>query len=206
MPKQGTAKGEYTKAEICQAALRLFRENGYHGTSMRAIARNVGMAVGGIYNHFSSKEEIFQSVLLEFHPYKDVVPALSEARGDTLEEFVRDAAGRMVEGIGKPLDFLNLIFIELVEFNGKHIPELFQLIYPQLVDFGQRFQRDSQQLRSIPLSVLLRSFIGLFFSYVMTGLILSDQMPADMQDHAFDDFVDIYLHGILRDGSVSESN
>jgi AcrR family transcriptional regulator len=110
----------------------------------------------------------------------------------------------MVVGFGQPLDFLNLVFIELVEFNGKHIPDLFQAIYPQLEQFGQRFMRESQQLRPIPLPVLLRSFIGLFFSYVMTGLILSDQMPAEMQDHAFDDFVDIYLHGILNHGSAPD--
>ena len=206
MTSDGASRGERTKTEIVRAALGLFRDNGYHGTSMRAIARQAGMAVGGIYNHFSSKEEIFRSVLLEFHPYKEVIPALREARGDTLERFVRDAATRMVVGFGQPVDFLNLVFIELVEFNGKHIPDLFQAIYPQLEEFGQRFMQESQQLRPIPLPVLLRSFIGLFFSYVMTGLILSDQMPAEMQDHAFDDFVDIYLHGILNHGSAPDGS
>jgi len=206
MNREGLSKGERTKAKVERAALDLFRKNGYHGTSMRAIAQNAGMAVGGIYNHFSSKEEIFRSVLLEFHLYKDVIPALREAQGDTLEEFVRDAAGKMVKGFGQPLDFINLIFIELVEFNGRHIPELFQLIYPQLVEFGQRFIQKSEQLRPIPLAVLLRSFIGLFFSYVMTGLILSEQMPKEVQDHAFDDFVDIYLHGILKDGTLPDAH
>jgi AcrR family transcriptional regulator len=192
------SKGERTKDSIAAAALSLFRNNGYHGTSMRAIAQEAGMAVGGIYNHFSSKEDIFREVLFKFHPYKDVIPALQGAQGNTIEELFQDAARRMVEGFGLPLDFLNLVFIELVEFNGQHIPELINTIFPQLMKFAQRLMREPEELRPIPLPILLRSFIGLFFSYVMTELILARQMSPEMKDNAFEVFVDIYLHGILK--------
>ena len=198
MAIEQTRKGERTKESIATAALSLFRKNGYHGTSMRAIAQGAGMAVGGIYNHFSSKEDIFREVLYNYHPYKDLIPALQQAQGNTLEELVQDAAGRMVESFGLPLDFLNLVFIELVEFNGQHIPELFNSIFPQLMEFGHRLTGNPEELRPIPLPVLLRSFIGLFFSYVMTDIVLGGQMPLEMKEHAFEDFVDIYLHGILK--------
>lgn len=201
MPTEQTSKGERTKELITSAALGLFQRNGYHGTSMRAIAKEAGMVVGGIYNHFSSKEDIFKAVLFNYHPYKDVIPALQDAQGSTTEELFQDAARRMVEGFGVPLDFLNLVFIELVEFNGQHIPDLFNSIFPQLMEFGQRLMREPEDLRPIPLPVLLRSFIGLFFSYVMTEIIIARQMPPEMKEHAFEDFVDIYLHGILKKGS-----
>jgi AcrR family transcriptional regulator len=198
MTMSQATKGERTKELISTAALRLFRQKGYHGTSMRAIAQEAGMAVGGIYNHFSGKEDIFREVLYNYHPYKAVIPALQEAQGNTLEELIQDAARRMVVGFGLPVDFLNLVFIELVEFNGQHIPELFNAIYPQLMEFGQRLHQEPEELRPIPLPVLLRSFIGLFFSYVMTDSILARYMPSEMKEHAFEDFVDIYLHGILK--------
>jgi AcrR family transcriptional regulator len=192
-------RGERTRTEITDAAHRLFLERGYHGTSMRQIAQEAGIALGGIYNHFASKEEIFLAVLLEHHPIVDVIPAMKAAEGETIEAFVRDAAARMVAEMGDRKDFLNLVFIELVEFKGQHIPDLFQIFYPQIMAFAQRFLQGQGNLRPIPLPTLVRAFIGLFFSYVMTEMIMGAQMPAGMQERAFDHFVDIYLHGILTD-------
>src|ERR1700736_5939648 len=53
------------RQQLLDAAARLFRERGYHVTSMRDIAREVGMLSGSIYYHFSSKEEMRQAVYEE---------------------------------------------------------------------------------------------------------------------------------------------
>jgi AcrR family transcriptional regulator len=68
--KETVKKGEATRLTIENAAIQLFLEQGYHATSMRQIARGAGVALGGIYNHFSSKEQIFDQVLIEKHPYQ----------------------------------------------------------------------------------------------------------------------------------------
>jgi AcrR family transcriptional regulator len=44
--------------EIIRAAVDEFLENGYDGTSMESIARRAGVSKGGLYHHFSSKDEI----------------------------------------------------------------------------------------------------------------------------------------------------
>ena len=44
--------------EIVHAAIDEFLENGYDGTSMESIARRAGVSKGGLYHHFSSKDEI----------------------------------------------------------------------------------------------------------------------------------------------------
>ena len=44
--------------EIIQAAVDEFLESGYDGTSMEAIARRASISKGGLYHHFSSKDEI----------------------------------------------------------------------------------------------------------------------------------------------------
>jgi AcrR family transcriptional regulator len=195
------SKGERTRTEITEAAYRLFLEKGYHGTSMRQIAKEAGIALGGIYNHFSSKEDIFVSVLLLHHPYYDVLPAMKAAQGETIESFVRDAAIRIVGNLDKRQDFLNLMFIELVEFNSQHIPQLFDRFFPQAMEFAQRFLESSHEIRPIPLPILVRAFIGLFFSYIITEIIIGRQLPPDMQEGALTHFIDIYLRGILVDQS-----
>jgi len=197
MEQESLTQGEQTKSEITQVAYRLFLEQGYHGTSMRQIAQNSGIALGGIYNHFESKEQIFTEVIVAHHPYIDVIPALQAAQGETVEEFVRDAASRLVSTMDDRLDFLKLMFIELVEFNGEHIPQIFNLIFPEMLEFARRFMSNSSELREIPAPILVRAFIGLFFSYFMTEILIGQFMPPDMSENALDYFIDIYLHGIM---------
>lgn len=49
-----------TRDAIVDAALELFRENGFEGTTMRAIAERAGVSVGNAYYYFSSKDELVQ--------------------------------------------------------------------------------------------------------------------------------------------------
>lgn len=197
MSEESLPRGERTRAEILQAASQLFIEKGYHGTSMRAIASQAGIALGNIYNHYPNKEELFIQVLLARHPFYEVFPAIMAAQGETTEAFVRDTARRMVAQFDERLEFLNLLFIELVEFKGEHIPQIFQMLFPQVLAFAERFTQGRQELRPLPLPIIVRAFIGLFFSYALTELIINRNLPLEMQEDAMDDFVTIYLHGIL---------
>ncbi|WP_457606724.1 TetR/AcrR family transcriptional regulator [Nitratifractor sp.] len=52
-----------TRERILKAALKLFSEKGYKGTTMRDIAAEVGIRQGGIYNHFKNKEAILETLI-----------------------------------------------------------------------------------------------------------------------------------------------
>jgi AcrR family transcriptional regulator len=189
-------KGENTRARIVDAAYALFLEQGYHGTSMRQIADAAGITVGGIYNHFAGKEAIWEEVVAAKHPAREILPLLHEAQGTTVAEFVRAAAAGMVEALGHRPDFLKLMFIEIVEFNAKHVPGLFQAVMPEVARLGSAFAEKQGALRPLPRPLLARSFVGLFFSYYVTALFLPPEMQQGGED-ALSAFVDIYLHGIL---------
>ncbi len=204
MQAKDTHKGGRTREEILHAAHRLFITHGYNGTSMRQIAREAGVALGGIYNHFPNKEELFLTVLSQKHPFVTLLPLMNRAQGQTIEEFVRDAARRMVAGMGERMDFLNLVFIELVEFKGKHLGLVFELLYPQLLEFSARFSPRSQELRPFPPMVLVRAFVGLFFSYVMTEIMIANRLPKETMEGALEHFIDIFLRGILVETGSSK--
>ncbi len=51
-------KGQYTKEMIIEKAAELFNTKGYAGCSMSDIMAATGLKKGGIYNHFSNKDEI----------------------------------------------------------------------------------------------------------------------------------------------------
>ena len=68
MQKEKLKKGDVTRLAIEDAALELYMEQGYHATSMRQIADRSGLALGGIYNHFGGKEQIFEALIVDRHP------------------------------------------------------------------------------------------------------------------------------------------
>jgi AcrR family transcriptional regulator len=192
------SKGERTSQVILEAAYALFLEHGYHATSMRQIAQRADLALGGIYNHFESKEQIFETALLEKHPYRQVLQILLAAPGESLEQFAQNAARTMMAELGKRPDFLKLAFIELSEFKGKHITILFQIIFPEIYPLFQRFKDRESELRDIPLQVIFLSFVGAFFSYFMIKDLVIPTSAFGLEDVALEQFVDIFLHGVIN--------
>ena len=60
-PRRESARGEQTRTLIVDTALRLFREQGYEATTMRAIASEAGVSVGNAYYYFPSKQHLVQA-------------------------------------------------------------------------------------------------------------------------------------------------
>jgi AcrR family transcriptional regulator len=191
------SKGEATRARIVQAAYQLFMAQGFHATTMRQIVEKAGITMGGIYTHFASKEAIWEAVFMAKHPYHEILGLLTQAGGDTVGDFLKQAATLLISGLGQRQDVLNLLFIELVEFNGKHLSQVYSEALPELTRLGQIFVQKRGKLRPVPLPILVRSFAGLFFSYYITEQVLPEEARALMGEHALENFVDIYLHGIL---------
>ncbi len=59
-PTSTQDKAGRTRAAIVDAALGLFRERGYQGTTMRQVAAAAGVSTGNAYYYFRSKEELVQ--------------------------------------------------------------------------------------------------------------------------------------------------
>jgi AcrR family transcriptional regulator len=53
-----TARAEDTRRKIYEAAMEMFREKGFEETTMRDIAAKAGVALGGTYYYYSSKDAI----------------------------------------------------------------------------------------------------------------------------------------------------
>ena len=52
-----------TKERILETALELFAQSGYLGTSMSDIAGELGITKGALYKHYTSKQEILNSIV-----------------------------------------------------------------------------------------------------------------------------------------------
>jgi AcrR family transcriptional regulator len=199
MDDTSLSKGERTRQGIMEAAYELFLIQGYAATSMRQIAKRANLALGGIYNHFASKEAIFSELIMDRHPYRQILPIMLDTNTADPETFVRSAARTMVDELGKRPDFLKLMLIEIVEFNARNMPGIIERVLPEVLPLIQRFGEQQGLLREIPPFIFFRAFLGLFFSYYITDLMVVGTPAALTQKDALDYFVEIFLHGILAE-------
>lgn len=83
--------GRQTRLAILDAALDLFADRGYFGTSLRDIATAVGVRESALYNYFTGKAALFEALMLVDHEHKiERLAALEEPITDiraTLERF-----------------------------------------------------------------------------------------------------------------------
>jgi AcrR family transcriptional regulator len=202
-------KGERTRQAVIDAAYSLFLEKGFSATSMRQIAERAGLALGGIYNHFASKDDIFQALIIDKHPYLQILPVLQRAPGKTAEEFIRNAARLVRDELGQNPNFIKLMFIEVVEFDGRHVPKLIETIFPLAFPLIQRFASPEGGVReNIPAPKMIRIFIGSILAFYLTEFLMSDvSVPSGIRDVSLEDFLEIFMHGILKSqpDNLSES-
>lgn len=99
--------------QLRRAAVRLFREHGYDGTSMQDLAEALGMHRGSLYHYIASKEdllfEIVESAMARFH---DEVRPILEGEGPAPDR-LRRAVGAHLRIAAEEPDELTLLQVEL---------------------------------------------------------------------------------------------
>ena len=55
------------KARILRAARRIFGEYGFHGTTTRMIAQEVGIDISTLYYHWGEKGDLYEAVVLDIN-------------------------------------------------------------------------------------------------------------------------------------------
>ncbi len=193
-------KGERTRQELLEVAFALFTSQGFHGTSMRQIADQAGITVGSIYNHFTGKDDIFLAVAEAYHPLTKIAPLLGEIEAETVEELVKKLAREVLTTLDETPGLLKLALIEFVELEGRHVPAILNRFQPYIVRFVGRLAAAENQLRPVALPTLFRAFIGTVLAYKLTTDVITILPPDLVTTSNIDEFIDIFLHGILKEG------
>src|SRR5213596_3812228 len=97
-------RGE-TRRKILDAARRMFVQQGYEGTTMRAIAAKIGYTPTAIYHHFKDKDALVAELTgLDF---RALAQALQETGivGDPLERLEKIGAAYVEFGLTHPMQY-----------------------------------------------------------------------------------------------------
>ena len=92
-----------TRKIILDAAARCFAEKGYSACSMQEIAERAHVSKGAIYGHFSSKEELFRTIITMQHEY-GAAKAREVAQGATYADGIVRFMAECIKDRDFPID------------------------------------------------------------------------------------------------------
>ncbi len=188
------------KTIIFKEAARLFREKGYHGSTLRELAKRAGVKGGSIYHHYSSKQEILYLIM------------------DYTMNNLINKVKLEIEGIGSPLDKLRQAIRFHVEYhtidrdetyvadaelrsldvkNYKKIIKMrdkYELIYRGIIQDGIAEGDIAAQSVGLASRALLQMCTGISYWYKPNGKQTIDEIT--------DEYVDLFLWGVCRKSKV----
>lgn len=81
-PRKDDADREVRRAEIMNAAVQLFVDNGYRETTMSDIARSIGLNQSSLYYWFKDKEDLLEAIMKDNTTSFKLASRLSEMPGE----------------------------------------------------------------------------------------------------------------------------
>jgi AcrR family transcriptional regulator len=153
-----TSKAETTRTRILDAALEMFRRQGFEPTTMRGIAAEAGVSLGSAYYYFESKE--------------DLVMAFYESAIEAMIPGMEDALASSDSFEGRIAALLEVKF-EYFRPNRAFLGALFR----HAADPQNRLSPFSEATRSI------RERDQMYFARAMSAKSGSLKMPKDLAAH-----------------------
>ena len=130
-------KAKSRRTEILECAARLFREKGYKATSMRDIAKAVGIQGASLYNHIKSKEELLIELLMFIANL--FTKEMNEINKSSLPpvDKIKRLIGLHVRYTAEHTDAISIITSEWIHLEKSVLPEYLRL----RADYEKKFEK-----------------------------------------------------------------
>lgn len=166
--------------------------------------------MGGIYHHFASKEDIYET-LLQRSELGHELPRLAALFGAA--EFPENLAaiGRAILDIAQRYqDDFKLVYIDILEFQGRNIRPIIEPVRQAFVEaftsiLSHRVSRGevAPAHPAVIGRVSVGMFLYLFLEDIMLKVSLAEQIGLTDEDIS-DQMADLLLHGLLRTPAAKE--
>lgn len=211
MPASTRLSADERRAAILEAAVRLFAERGYRGTTTRALAEAVGVTEPVLYEHFRSKRDLYAAIVQAksregFQQGVAMMQPYAQARDD---RGLFQRLGEFILGLyqSDPAYTRLLLFAVLEE------PELGALFYEhqregrQLLAGYIRQRIEEGAFRPVDPELAARAFLGMLFHLGQVGVLYDDDLARGRLKplpEIVAGIVDIFLSGVQRRGEQAE--
>ena len=193
---------EERRAAIIGAAIRLFSERGFRGTTTRALAEAVGVTEPVLYEHFKSKRGLFEAII-------GVKSKEGVARATALLQPLADA-GQDRELLITLAEFVCQCHTEdqaygrLVLMAALEGPELGDIFYDRQREacemlagyFAQRIE--AGVFRQVDPIIAARVFLGMSINVGMSRMLYRGAAELGSVREVVEQMVDVFLNGVSK--------
>jgi AcrR family transcriptional regulator len=205
MPAVNVRDAERAKKKIEAAALKIFIHQGYHGTSMRDIARASGYSIGNIYNHYKTKEDIYVSLIKCFETrMAEKRSEFMAGLGDVFDPSELERLAWSVHDIVFSMpDYWRLMYIDVVEFRNRHFAGTFHQFARKVeAALGERLQSSTRRgtWSGVDPALAITSIYLQFFNYFLLQKVFNVKEPLGTSDReAISQIIQMMTGGLWHD-------
>ena len=198
-------RSDRSRRQILDSALKLFSKQGYRGTNIREIAEAAGLSTGNVYHLFPDKESIFRALL---ERYFAILAApdfpFNKALADGAFPNDLEALGKASrESVRKYKSYVALIYVDVVEFDGKHIRRYYSEMAQRFEAFmkvqpGESAIRSKLRPEVSPVSAIMlasRFFLHYYEVEIVFGV---KNHFGKNSDDVLKEIADMLRHGMLK--------
>ncbi|MGM9321674.1 TetR/AcrR family transcriptional regulator [Deinococcus aquaticus] len=164
------------RATILRAAQASFAQDGFHRTTMRAVARQAGLAEGTLYHHFRSKDDLLLGLFgaLGAQARDSLDPAALAALN--LRDFLRAFLAAPLAALAQ--DEAGLLRVILSEgLIRRDLGRAFADGLNGTADLGAQALAARPELRGVDTGELLRTGLTLVLGHCVQGALSGDPLP-----------------------------
>ena len=192
--------GDERRELILEAALEVFSEKGYKGSTITHIAEKAGINRGLIYHYFTNKEDLYKSIIGKapggIWPSKKILEKMKNASNKEFLKLFARSYLKTIRSNKKLVKFINLGQLEN--------PRLFELQFFREGESPTRilasfFKTRMQEKKSKRMKAYLvaRMFVSTIHWYGVRAQILKAKgWKAYREEEVLDTIVEVYLDGL----------
>ncbi|MPM01492.1 hypothetical protein SDC9_47732 [bioreactor metagenome] len=180
---------------ILEGAVKVFTKNGFEASSMDSIAEAAGVSKRTVYNHFSSKETLFQAIVADFLKQRDEIKPIQYTSELPLEaqlkEFIKAELFLIDDpkrrGLSKLFTSVFLMDIDFcIETRGQFEPHRAFILWLKAAAEDQKLNVESPELAA-------RIFYGLVEGCLTYPASFSDGASLVNSDSLQDEIISTFL-------------
>jgi len=190
---------ENRRTGLAEAALRLWAEKGFDGTSVAAVAEAAGVAKGTFYLYFPSKQALLEEVLRRYSLLPSIQSLAENIAGRPFDEAVHEFVRQAWRHLGEHRELVLLALREL----PSHLDQVRDLVERVLVPANEliaaylREHLGEQRAREISLVVAGRGLIGTIVLVFLSQEILgAGRFLPVTEEEITATIANVFLHGV----------
>ncbi len=164
--------------QILEAGLHVFSRYGFDGATIPDIAREAGVAVGTIYNYYSSKRELFVAAIAKFiiEPFTAVIRQTPRAvDASFISTIIENRLNVGLDNIGYFLPLLSEIQRD-PELRHRYTQQVIQPIMAMMEKhYASRIKEGV--FRDINLPIIIRAIGGMVIGFMLLYGIEGEESP-----------------------------